>query len=69
MGNLVESSETRGEPSFEASICAKFWGISLVSVKAFGDRSEGKSSGTVSWSTCDRLAGRLWFSPREIELV
>ncbi|KAG5614348.1 hypothetical protein H5410_014172 [Solanum commersonii] len=70
-----------------ASICAKFWGITLVRylgrfhgfvfgipivgptipVEAFGDRSEGKSSRTVSWSTRDRLSGRLWFSPREIE--
>ncbi|KAG5632397.1 hypothetical protein H5410_004114 [Solanum commersonii] len=28
-----------------------------LSVEAFGDRSEGKSSGTVSWSTRDRLSG------------
>ncbi|KAG5590420.1 hypothetical protein H5410_040934 [Solanum commersonii] len=30
--------------------------------EAFGDRSERKRSGTVSWSTRDRLSGRLWFS-------
>ncbi|WMV36439.1 hypothetical protein MTR67_029824 [Solanum verrucosum] len=33
-------------PGEWASVCAKFWGISLVSGEAFGDRSEGKSSGT-----------------------
>ncbi|KAG5595014.1 hypothetical protein H5410_036246 [Solanum commersonii] len=40
----------------------KFWGISLVSGEAFGDSSEGKRSGTVSWSTRGRLSGRLWLS-------
>ncbi|KAG5586461.1 hypothetical protein H5410_046895 [Solanum commersonii] len=30
--------------------------------EAFGDRSEGKRSGTVSWSTRGRLSGRLWLS-------
>ncbi|KAG5579547.1 hypothetical protein H5410_050174, partial [Solanum commersonii] len=33
-----------------------------LSGEAFGDRSERKRSGTVSWSTRDRLSGRLWFS-------
>ncbi|KAG5581964.1 hypothetical protein H5410_052591 [Solanum commersonii] len=62
-GNLAVISETRGEASFEASICAK-----ILGGEAFGDRSERKRSGTVSWSTRDRLSGRLWFS-REIEHV
>ncbi|KAG5581098.1 hypothetical protein H5410_051725 [Solanum commersonii] len=48
VGNLAVISETRGEASFE-------W-------EAFGDRSEGKRFGTVSWSTRDRLSGRLWLS-------
>ncbi|KAG5570257.1 hypothetical protein H5410_060023 [Solanum commersonii] len=30
--------------------------------EAFGDRSKGKRSGTVSWSTRGRLSGRLWLS-------
>ncbi|KAG5630379.1 hypothetical protein H5410_002096 [Solanum commersonii] len=33
-----------------------------ISGEAFGDRSERKRFGTVSWSTRDRLSGRLWFS-------
>ncbi|KAG5609770.1 hypothetical protein H5410_021051, partial [Solanum commersonii] len=33
-----------------------------LSGEAFGDRSERKRFGTVSWSTRDRLSGRLWFS-------
>ncbi|KAG5620902.1 hypothetical protein H5410_006120, partial [Solanum commersonii] len=56
-GNLAVISETRGEASFEASVCAK-----ILGGEAFGDRSERKRSGTVSWSTRDRLSGRLWFS-------
>ncbi|KAH0757160.1 hypothetical protein KY290_020653 [Solanum tuberosum] len=76
-GNLAVISETRGEASFEGLpfiiivadlrccrhlFVLKFWDISLVSEEAFGDRSEGKRSGTVSWSTRDRLSGRLWLS-------
>ncbi|KAG5596186.1 hypothetical protein H5410_037418 [Solanum commersonii] len=45
------------EASFEASVCAK-----ILGGEAFGDRSEGKRSGTVSWSTRGRLSGRLWLS-------
>ncbi|KAG5575678.1 hypothetical protein H5410_055812 [Solanum commersonii] len=70
-GNLAVISETRGEASFESFSQGSSW-YNLFGLKgsrfsencgeAFGDRSEGKRFDTVSWSTRDRLSGRLWFS-------
>ncbi|KAG5567900.1 hypothetical protein H5410_065084, partial [Solanum commersonii] len=69
-GNLAVISRKR-EASFESFSQGSSW-YNLFGLKgsrfsencgeAFGDRSERKRSGTVSWSTRDRLSGRLWFS-------
>ncbi|KAG5581575.1 hypothetical protein H5410_052202 [Solanum commersonii] len=69
-GNLAVISK-REEASFEIFSQGSSW-YNLFGLKgsrfskncgeAFGDRSERKRSGTVSWSTRDRLSGRLWFS-------
>ncbi|KAG5621075.1 hypothetical protein H5410_006293 [Solanum commersonii] len=65
VGNLAVISETRGEASFEVrfeSFLRLTCRVFHKDRRAFGDRSEGKSSGTVSWSTRGRLSSRLWLS-------
>ncbi|KAG5628585.1 hypothetical protein H5410_000302 [Solanum commersonii] len=65
VGNLAVISETREEASFEVrfeSFLRLTCRVFRKDRRAFGDRSEGKRFGTVSWSTRDRLSGRLWLS-------
>ncbi|KAG5576567.1 hypothetical protein H5410_056701 [Solanum commersonii] len=65
VGNLAVISETREEASFEVrfeSFLRLTCRVFRKDRRAFGDRSEGKRFDTVSWSTRDRLSGRLWFS-------
>ncbi|KAG5629634.1 hypothetical protein H5410_001351 [Solanum commersonii] len=65
VGNLAVISETRGEVSFEVcfeSFLRLTCRVFRKDRRAFEDRSEGKRSGTMSWSTRGRLSGRLWLS-------